>query len=119
MVYALVAISVASMSAAQLLMKRGLLEVGQFPGLRDAIPFFLRAYSNGYVIAAVGLTLVTALAWMSAVSKGELSRLYPFMALSYVLVALLSQLLFNEGVTASRWIGIAVICVGVALVGRT
>ncbi len=119
MVYVLVAISVASMSAAQLLLKRGLVDVGQFPGLRDVVPFFLKAYTNGYVIGSVLLTVVTALAWVSAVSKGELSRLYPFMALSYVLVALFSQVLFNEGVTTARWIGIAVICVGVALVSRT
>jgi len=119
MTYILVAISVTAMSGAQLMLKRGLIEVGQFPGVKDALAFFLKAYTNGYVIGAVVLTVVTALAWMSAVSKGELSHLYPFMALSYALVAIFSQFLFSESVSLTRWAGIAIICVGVAIVGRT
>jgi uncharacterized membrane protein len=51
--------------------------------------------------AEVVLAIVTALAWIHTVSKGELSRLYSFMALSYVFVALLSQLLFDEGATTA------------------
>jgi drug/metabolite transporter (DMT)-like permease len=56
---------------------------------------------NGLGEAGVVLAIVTPLAWVYAVSKGELSRLYSFMALSHVFVALLSQLLFNEGVTTA------------------
>jgi len=41
------------------------------------------------------------------------------MALSYVLVALFSLFLFKEDVTALRWLGIIVICVGVFLVSRS
>jgi len=120
MLYLLVFISVAAMTAAQLLLKKGLLLVGEFPGrLGDLLPFFLKAYTNIYVISAVLLTIVTALAWILAVSKAQLSFLYPFMALSYVLVALFSLLLFKENVTALRWVGIVVICVGVFLVSRS
>jgi len=63
---------------------------------------------------------VTALCWMLAVSKADsLSQLYPFMAISYVLVALFSWWLFGESVTVWRWMGIAMICVGVVLVARS
>ena len=120
MVGLLVLASVAGMTAAQLLLKRGLLCVGEFPGrLGDVLPFILKAYTNVYVVAAVLVTIATALAWVLAVSRAQLSFLYPFMALSYVFVALLSLLLFREDVTALRWVGIAVICVGVFLVSRS
>jgi drug/metabolite transporter (DMT)-like permease len=120
MIYLLVFISVAAMTAAQLLLKKGLIVVGQLPqSFSQLLPFFLKVYSNPYVISAVFLTILTALAWVLAVSRTQLSFLYPFMALSYVLVALFSLLLFKEDVTALRWVGIVVICVGVFLVSRS
>ena len=120
MLYFLIFISIAAMTAAQLLLKKGLLTVGQFPGsLNELIPFFLKAYTNIYIILAVLLTLVTALAWLLAVSKAQLSFIYPFMALSYVFVALFSLLVFKEDVTIFRWLGILVICIGVFLMSRS
>jgi drug/metabolite transporter (DMT)-like permease len=120
MVYLLVFISVAAMTAAQLLLKKGMLSIGQSPqDLTHLIPFFLKAYTNAYVISAVALVIVTALAWVLAVSKAQLSLLYPFMALSYLFVALFSLLFFKEDVTAMRWLGIIVICIGVFLMSRS
>jgi len=108
------------MSGAQLLLKKGLLQVGAFSyNLSEIWPFFLKAYTNVYVISAVILTIITALAWVLAVSKAELSYIYPFMALSYVLVALFSLLIFKEDVNALRWVGIVTIVVGVILVSRS
>lgn len=108
------------MTAAQLLLKKGLLLVGGFPqNLSELGHFFAKAYTNAYILSAVFLTIVTALAWILAVSKTELSQIYPFMALSYVLVALFSLLIFKEDVTALRWVGIVVICFGVFLVSRS
>lgn len=86
MVYLLVFLSVAAMTAAQLLLKKGLLLVGESPGrLGDLLPFLLKAYTNVYVASAVLLAILTAMAWTLAVARAELSRIYPFMALSYAL----------------------------------
>lgn len=120
MVYLLVFISVATMTAAQLLLKKGLIAVDQFPqNFSQLIPVFLKVYTNPYVISAVFLAILTALAWVLAVSKAQLSFLYPFMALSYVLVALFSLLFFKEDVGVLRWLGIIVICAGVFIVSRS
>ncbi len=120
MVYLLVFISIGAMTAAQLLLKKGVLETGGFPhSFSELGRFFLDAGTNGYIISAIFLCLVTALAWILAVSKAELSHIYPFMALSYVLVALFSLLIFKEDVNALRWVGIMVICVGVFFVSRS
>ena len=120
MVYLLVLVSVVAMSGSQLLLKKGLLQVGGYPhDLAELGSFFLKAYTNGYVISAAILTIVTALAWIIALSKAELSRIYPFMALSYVLVAVFSMVIFKEDVSPLRWAGIGVICLGVLLVSRS
>jgi drug/metabolite transporter (DMT)-like permease len=120
LIYILVFISVAGMSAAQLLLKKGLLSIGQWPqNFSEIIKFFLKVFSNPYVISAVIMTLLTASAWILALSKAELSNAYPFMALSYVLVAVFSLLFFKEDITVLRWFGILVICLGVFLVSRS
>lgn len=120
MVYLLALTAVSAAAVAQLLLKKGLLVIGQLPhSLGDLGPFFTKAFTNPYVLSAIFLTLIAALIWMVAVSRTELSYIYPFMALSFVLVALFSWLFFNEGVTALRWVGIAMICIGVVLVARS
>jgi len=120
MVYLLVFASLAGMTASHLLLKKGMLSLGQSPqNWSELIPFFARAYTNAYVITAVLVTLVAGLAWILAVSKAQLSFVYPFMGLSFVLVALFSLILFKEDVTAIRWVGIIVICLGVFLVSRS
>ena len=120
MVYVMVLVSVAAMAAAQLLLKKGLLVLGRFPeNLGDVPPFLLKACASPYMIAAVVMTIVTALAWLVAVSRSEISRMYPFMGLSYVLVAAFSWWIFKEDVNALRWAGVIVICSGVFLVSRS
>ena len=120
MIYLLVSTSIAGMTAAQLLLKKGLLAVGPYPQhLSEIAGFFARACTNVYVMSAVALAIVTAMAWILAVARAQLSQIYPFMALSYVLIAVFSLLIFKEDVTALRWVGIVVICVGVFLVARS
>lgn len=120
MIYLLVSIVVGGMTASHLLLKKGLIAVGQFPqNFSQLIPFFLKAYTNAYVISAVLVALVAGLAWMLAVARAQLSFVYPFMGLSFVLVALFSWFIFKENVTALRWVGIIVVCVGVFLVSRS
>jgi drug/metabolite transporter (DMT)-like permease len=120
MVYLLVFLVVAAMAAVQLLVKKALLIVGPFPGnLSQAFPFFLKVFTNFYFILGIVITVLAALVWILVVSKMQISYLYPFIALSYVLVALFSMIFFKEDVTALRWIGIVVICAGVFLVARS
>ncbi len=43
----------------------------------------------------------------------------PASAFGYVLVPLLGYAVLGEAVTSTRWAGVAFICLGVTLVGRT
>ncbi|MBI5282457.1 MAG: hypothetical protein HY858_12300 [Candidatus Solibacter usitatus] len=53
-----------------------------------------------------------------ALRDGELSLLYPVISLTYVWVTLLSAVVFKESVNPFKIAGIAVICSGVALLGK-
>lgn len=47
----------------------------------------------------------------------DLSLAYPTVSLGYVLIILLSKLLFKEPVSRARWLAVLIICTGVVLVG--
>ena len=71
------------------------------------------------VILGLGLYGLGALAWIAVLSRMDLSLAYPFLALNFVLVALVSRFYLGESIPAMRWAGIAVICMGILLVARS
>jgi multidrug transporter EmrE-like cation transporter len=53
-----------------------------------------------------------------ALRDGELSILYPVISLTYVWVTVLSMMLFKEIVNFWKLSGLAIVVLGVALIGR-
>lgn len=114
--------SVVLSALAQIFLKRGLTNLrthGANNGSREW-PWFI-----GIAIGVVkqefiwlwGICFVGALVlWLAGLQKLDLSYAYPLVSLGYVLVTLLSAILFGERVDANRWISVGVICVGVALI---
>ena len=68
-----------------------------------------------------GLALfgVSAVVWLFALSRVELSFAYPFAALSYVIIVLASLTVLHESVPPLRWAGVALVIAGIVLVART
>ncbi|MBC8249158.1 MAG: multidrug resistance protein [Anaerolineales bacterium] len=60
--------------------------------------------------------VVGALAWIVVLSRLDLSYAYPFVAVNFVLITVVSQVVFSETVPTLRWLGIALVCVGLVLV---
>jgi uncharacterized membrane protein len=56
---------------------------------------------------------------MAAVAQADLSLLYPLTSLNYVLIALLSYLVFGERISIARGSGIALIALGMILLTRS
>jgi drug/metabolite transporter (DMT)-like permease len=54
---------------------------------------------------------------MKALKHGELSMLYPFVALSFVWVALISWRFFGETITSLKIAGIVAIIAGISFTG--
>ena len=59
-----------------------------------------------------------ALAWMAAMTKFDLNHAYPFMALNFVVVLVLSGLLLAEPVNGTKWIGVLLIVAGTVIAAR-
>jgi drug/metabolite transporter (DMT)-like permease len=81
-----------------------------------ASPLALRAI--GPFIAAVCLYGITSLAWVWILQRIELGRVYPLMALAFVLVPLGSHLMFGERFQPQYFVGVALIVAGIVVAAR-
>ena len=69
--------------------------------------------------AGAALIALVLLISLELYGSDELSKIVPLYSLSYVLIALIGQLFLDERVTLQRWIGIATIVTGVAVLLRS
>ena len=78
----------------------------------------IRELSTNYsLLGGVALYGLGTLLFIPALKGGDLSVLYPFVALSYVWVSLLSVKFLGEKMNKFKWAGIALIIMGVSLIG--
>ena len=59
----------------------------------------------------------SALFWMVVLSRVPLSVAYPFVGISYVAIVAIARLVLGERVPPVRWAGVAVVALGIAIVG--
>jgi drug/metabolite transporter (DMT)-like permease len=85
----------------------------------DLFQIFLRVITSGYIWLGIACLLTFFVAYMLVLTWADYSYVQPASAFSYAVVALLSYFLLREAVPPLRWIGIAVICLGVFVVGNT
>ena len=98
-------------AAAQMLMKIG---TGNLihPGLAGYL-------TNVPLLAGYSLYGVNTVLLVFALRDGELSILYPIIALTYVWVTILSIFFFHESLNFFKVVGITVVVAGVAVMGRS
>jgi len=67
----------------------------------------------------IGLMLYTIgwIVFITALKDGDLTVVFPIVATSYIIAAIYAVMIFNEQITMLRWIGIALIFAGVAMIG--
>ena len=78
----------------------------------------LLALRNLPVLAGLGLYAVFMLLFVVALKDTELSIIYPVISFSYVWVALLSLIFFQERINLATGCGIAIIMAGVMILGK-
>lgn len=78
----------------------------------------LRVFFDPYILSGYAASFLASLAWMVALTKFDLSTAYPFMALNFALVLLLSVFLLGETFTVYKLIGVLLIFAGVYVGSR-
>src|SRR2546422_9862263 len=103
------------------LLSKGMKGVGSAknwaPG--DIYRIFISTMTSGYIWLGIACLLAFFIAYMLVLTWADYSYVQPASAFSYAVVAVLGYFLLEEVVPPLRWAGIAVICVGVFVVGRT
>jgi drug/metabolite transporter (DMT)-like permease len=83
----------------------------------------LHAFTRIVTSPTIWLGIVSQLAFFAAymivLSWADYSYVQPASSISSAVVALLASTWLGEFVPATRWLGIAVICIGVLFVGQT
>ena len=109
-------------AAAQLLLKAGARSVGAI-SMSDGSAALWRSAAglaqHPGILGGLICYAVSVVVWIVALSRVEVSIAYPMLSIGYVVNAALAWWLFGEQVSAQRWLGIAVIIIGVVLVARS
>lgn len=111
----LVLIAISLAAVAQICFKIGMggAAIAGAPGKQAFI--LLRAVFTPFVFVGLTLYVISTVLWLKLLSTQELSYIYPMIALSYVLVTILSIVILKEQVPPLRWLALLVICLGVAM----
>ena len=107
-------------AGAQLLLKAGTNETGVLTLTRDSWPdTLLQMATQRYFAMGAACYVLSLFVWILGLSRVPVSVAYPLLSLGYIANAIAAHYLFGEAVTASRWLGIGFIVVGVWLVARS
>ena len=83
----------------------------------DASLFAHGILTNWWLLAGLSCLGVNTLLLIVALREGQLSVLYPIIALTYVWVVILSPMFFDDAINTFKAIGVGVIVLGVSLIG--
>lgn len=80
---------------------------------------YLRAMLSPFVATGVAMLILAMLVRMAVLGLADLSFVLPLTAIGYVFAALLGRFILHEDVSPQRWLGTALIFIGVAVVSST
>jgi len=117
----LVALLVVFSSGGNLFFSIGMKRVGALLGWSPAAlrAAFVAVFTNAWIWLGIVSMLLFLAALMLVLSWADFSYVLPATAAMYAVIPLLGHFLLGESVTALRWVGVTLICLGVVLVGRT
>ena len=116
--FILFALIVVAGTGGELCVSRAMKETGEAQGFHPAqlVSFILRALRVPWMWAGVAMMATAFFALLGALSFFNVSFVVPVTALSYVAGALGGVTFLRERVSPQRWLGVALVALGVTLV---
>jgi len=107
-------LSIALGACGQVSLKMGVNRLGQIDlAWPQLINTMLEIFTNSWIIFGIICFVSSMVLWIKVISGMELSRAYPIVSVSYILVFAMSVYLFNETVTTPKVMGLILVSVGV------
>lgn len=110
--------SILLVTVSQLLFKKGVSQLaGQpKPPGQSRVRHLVGMVFQPMIFGGLFLNGLAAIFWLLALSRLELSYIFPFLSLNYILIPVGAALFLGEHLSRYRRIGIAIICGGIFLV---
>jgi drug/metabolite transporter (DMT)-like permease len=70
----------------------------------------------GYFAAGIFCMAIWFFLWLGLMGRWDLSKLFPFEGLNPAMMAIGAWLLLKEKLPAAAWVGLLLVCVGIAVV---
>lgn len=107
-------------NAGDLLLKRGMTEIGAVAITATGISHaFWMTVTSATIWLGILFLIGFMVSYMTVLSWADYSYVMPAGAFGYAILTLLAVVFLHENVTPKRWVGVLLICVGVLLVGQT
>ena len=101
-----------------LFLKAGMNKIGAI-SLGQLLFSFTKIFSTPFVLLGLFSYVSSVAMYMVVLSKVDISYAYPLMmGVGYMLIVLFSWQIFGEPFSSFKWLGIALILVGVFLLGK-
>jgi hypothetical protein len=119
--YLPIAVMVIAGPLGNIFLGKGMKHMGELPvwPLPALVHTGLKICASGSIWLGIASLIVFFVAYMLALSLADFSFVQPAASLAYGVVAVLGYFMLGERVSPLRGVGIAVICFGVFIVGRT
>lgn len=111
----LILLSVLLAGTGQLIFKAALNDIGE---LSISADMFISLITSPLLILGLFVFGISAVFWLIALMKAELSFAYPFLGLTHVIVLLGGSLLFDDKITWLRIVGFMFIIAGLFVIAR-
>ncbi|MFY9843971.1 MAG: EamA family transporter [Terriglobales bacterium] len=85
----------------------------------EALDVLSRILTSGTIWLGIASLIIFFGANMLVLSWADYSYVQPASSVAYAMSALLAHFLLREVVTPTRWLGVAIICLGVLVIGHT
>ena len=115
----LILTSVSLNAGAQLLMRKGMLCIGEVSITHSLLKVLPQMITNIYLwlsICCYGISIIT---WMIVLSRVEVSFAYAFSSIGFILVTIMGAVFLREQVSTLKILGIGIICIGVIILARS
>ena len=107
-------------NAGDLMLKRGMSQNGAVQLTSAGIAHAFRlTVTNGTIWVGIFFLTGFMVSYMTVLSWADYSYVMPAGAFGYALLTLMAVIFLHESVSSRRWVGVALICIGVLLVGQT
>lgn len=114
-----VAVCIILGSLGQISLKYGLFQIGLISPRDMFFSKFFNIIFQPFIFLGILLYAFSMFLWLVALSKLELSFAYPLLSIGYIIVAILSFIIFKENITLIRWTGIILIVIGCILLTKS